>query len=64
MGNEIFYPNSIKCWMDNQDAISPIFKFFITIREVIYTTNAIESLNPSTGSSTIREACFQAIQPY
>lgn len=64
MGNEISYPNSMKCWMDNQDAISPIFKFFTTVKEVIYTINAIESLNPSTGSSTIREAYFQAIQPH
>ena len=30
---------------DNWDAISPIFKFSTTVRTVIYTTNAIESLN-------------------
>ena len=30
---------------DNWDAISPIFKFSATVRKVIYTTNAIESLN-------------------
>lgn len=39
------YPNSMKRWKDNWDAISPIFKFSATIRKVIYTTNAIESLN-------------------
>ena len=39
------YPNSMKRWKDNWDAISPIFKFFATVRKVIYTTNAIESLN-------------------
>ena len=27
------------------DAISPIFKFLADVRKVIYTTNAIESLN-------------------
>ena len=39
------YPNSMKRWKDNWDAISPIFKFSATVRKVIYTTNAIESLN-------------------
>ena len=32
-------------WKDNWDAVSPIFKFSTTVRKVIYTTNAIESLN-------------------
>lgn len=35
----------MKRWKDNWDAISPIFKFSTTVRTVIYTTNAIESLN-------------------
>lgn len=39
------YPNSMKRWKDNWDAISPIFKFSVVVRKVIYTTNAIESLN-------------------
>ena len=39
------YPNSMKRWKDNWDAVSPIFKFSATVRKVIYTTNAIESLN-------------------
>lgn len=39
------YPNSMKRWKDNWDAISPIFKFSATVRKVIYTTNTIESLN-------------------
>ena len=39
------YPNSMKRWYDNWDAISPIFKFSSDVRKVIYTTNAIESLN-------------------
>ena len=37
------YPNSMKRWKDNWDAISSIFKFSATVRKVIYTTNAIES---------------------
>lgn len=39
------YPNSMKSWSQNWDAISPIFKFSAEVRKVIYTTNAIESLN-------------------
>ena len=39
------YPNPMKRWFDNWDAICPIFKFSSDVRKVIYTTNAIESLN-------------------
>lgn len=39
------YPNSMRSWKQNWDAISPIFKFSSDVRKVIYTTNAIESLN-------------------
>jgi len=42
---ECKYPNSMKSWKQNWDAISPIFKFSAEVRKVIYTTNAIESLN-------------------
>ena len=39
------YPHSMKSWTANWDAIIPIFKYSPTLRTVIYTTNAIESLN-------------------
>ena len=39
------YPNSMKSWYKNWDAITPIFKFSTETRKIIYTTNAIESLN-------------------
>ena len=39
------YPNYMKRWKGNRDAISLIFKFSTTVRKVIYTTNTIESLN-------------------
>ena len=39
------YPNAMKSWNKNWDVISPIFKFSADVRKVIYTTNAIESLN-------------------
>ena len=37
----------MKSWTKNWDAITPIFKFSPEARTVIYTTNAIESLNSS-----------------
>ena len=39
------YLNSMKRRYDNRDAITPIFKFSVDVRKVIYSTNAIESLN-------------------
>ena len=39
------YPTSLKSWYTNWDCIIPIFKFSPETRRVIYTTNAIESLN-------------------
>lgn len=39
------YPNAMKSWKVNWDILSPIFKFSTEVRKVIYTTNAIESLN-------------------
>lgn len=39
------YPNAMKSWDVNWDCITPIFKFSPQTRKVIYTTNAIESLN-------------------
>lgn len=39
------YPRSTKRWYDNWDAVSPIFKFSADVRVIVYTTNAIESLN-------------------
>ncbi|MDD3137509.1 MAG: IS256 family transposase [Lachnospiraceae bacterium] len=42
---DTYYPNAMKSWSVNWDVISPIFKFSSDVRKVIYTTNAIESLN-------------------
>ena len=39
------YPKAMKSWYTYWDAITPIFKFSADVRTVIYTTNAIESLN-------------------
>ena len=42
---ECDYLNAMKSWFKNWNVISPIFKFSVQVRKVIYTTNAIESLN-------------------
>ncbi len=42
---EKHYPNAMKSWDKNWDVISPIFKFSANVRKIIYTTNAVESLN-------------------
>ena len=39
------YPASMKRWTENWDVVVPIFKFSKDVRKIIYTTNAIESLN-------------------
>jgi transposase-like protein len=41
------YPNAMKSQKTNWDVLCPIFKFSQEVRKVIYTTNAIESLNSS-----------------
>lgn len=39
------YPNAIKSWEDNWDNLITFFEFPDYIRRIMYTTNAIESLN-------------------
>ena len=69
------YPNSMKRWHDNWDVVSPIFKFSMEVRKVIYTTNAIESLNSTyrklnrqrsvfPGSTALLKALYQATKKW
>ena len=39
------YPTAMNAWIRHWDDVTPIFKFSAAVRTVIYTTNAIESLN-------------------
>lgn len=39
------YPNAMNRWSEHWYVITPMFKFSQHVRNVIYTTNAIESLN-------------------
>ena len=56
------YPNAMKSWITNWDAITPIFKFSTEVRTVIYTTNAIESLNSTYRKLNRQRSVFPSDQ--
>ena len=56
------YPNAMKSWVVNWDAITPIFKFSSDVRKVIYTTNAIESLNSTYRKLNRQRSVFPSDQ--
>ena len=56
------YPRAMKTWRTNWDAITPIFKFSPDVRTVIYTTNAIESLNSTYRKLNRQRSVFPSDQ--
>ena len=56
------YPNAMKSWSANWDAITPIFKFSADVRTIIYNTNAIESLNASYRKLNRQRSVFPSDQ--
>ena len=56
------YPNSMKRWERDWDVITPIFKFSADVRTVIYTTNAIESLNSTYRKLNRQRSVFPSAQ--
>ena len=52
------YPNSLKNWEENWDAICPFFNYSDSIRKIMYTTNTIESLNRQFRKYTKTKAVF------
>lgn len=56
------YPNAMKSWVVNWDAICPIFKFSSDVRTIIYTTNAIESLNATYRKLNRQRSVFPSNQ--
>ena len=56
------YPNAMKRWERDWDAITPIFKFSADVRTVIYTTNAIESLNSTYRKLNRQRSVFPSSQ--
>lgn len=56
------YPTAMRSWRTNWDAITPIFKFSADVRTVIYTTNAIESLNSTYRKLNRQRSVFPSDQ--
>ena len=56
------YPNAMKRWERDWDVITPIFKFSANVRTVIYTTNAIESLNATYRKLNRQRSVFPSDQ--
>ena len=52
------YPMISKSWRANWDNLNEFFSYLDEIRKVIYTTNAIESLNFSLRKVTKNRAAF------
>lgn len=52
------YPTALRNWEDNWDAICPFFSYSEPVRKIMYTTNAIESLNRSFRKYTKTKSVF------
>lgn len=56
------YPAIAQSWRRNWDAVIPFFAFPIEVRKIIYTTNAIESLNASVRKAIRNKGHFPSDQ--
>ncbi|MDD4406613.1 MAG: IS256 family transposase [Bacilli bacterium] len=52
------YPTALKGWEENWDTICPFFNYSDPVRKIMYTTNAIESLNRSYRKYTKIKSVF------
>lgn len=52
------YPTSLKVWEDNWETICTLFNYSKKLRKIMYTTNAIESLNRSYRKYTKTKGVF------
>jgi transposase-like protein len=52
------YPTALKVWEDNWEAICTLFNYSADLRKIMYTTNAIESLNRSYRKYTKTKGVF------
>ena len=52
------YPKLMSSWYSECDAITPIFRFSVKVRTVIYTTNAVESVNSRLRSMNKKRSVF------
>ncbi len=56
------YPAIAQSWRRNWEAVMPFFVFPAEVRKIIYTTNAIESLNASVRKSVRNKEHFPSDQ--
>ncbi len=56
------YPAMIKSWRDAWDNFVPFLEFPVELRKVVYTTNAIESLNSRFRKAAVRRGHFPTEQ--
>ena len=55
---EFHLSNKLKVWEDNWEAICTLFNYSKELRKIMYTTNAIESLNRSYRKYTKTKGVF------
>ena len=55
---ESIYPTSLRVWEDNWEAVCTLFNYSKELRKIMYTTNAIESLNRSYRKYTKTKGIF------
>lgn len=58
----IKYPTIAQSWRRNWEAVTPFFAFPAEVRKIIYTTNAIESLNASVRKAIRNKGHFPSDQ--
>ena len=56
------YPAIAQSWRRNWEHVIPFFAFPVAVRRIIYTTNAIESLNAKLRRAVRREGIFQPMR--
>jgi putative transposase len=56
------YPAIAQSWRRNWEAVIPFFAFPVEVRKIIYTTNAIESLNASVRKAVRNKGHFPSDQ--
>lgn len=56
------YPAIAQSWRRNWEAVIPFFAFAVEVRKIIYTTNAIESLNASVRKAVRSKGHFPSDQ--
>lgn len=52
------YPTNLRVWKENREAVLTLFNYSKELRKIMYTTNAIESLNRSYRKYTKTKGVF------